>query len=224
MNGVYLEVFGLGLAIALSPVTVIAVILMLLSSHGRIVGLTFLFGWVTGLAIAIVVIEQLTGPVGIGDEHDGDTWVDVARFLLGCLLVLFGVIRWRRRNPATLPPLPSWMQMIDRLTPVIALGVGIAWAGPTPKNLVLLSAAAASISEANLTGGEETIATAILVAAASLGVAIPVVWAYYAGERASGRLVTWRDWLTANNTAVMAVVLGAAGLLLIVKSLPGLVG
>jgi hypothetical protein len=148
----------------------------------------------------------------------------VVRLTLGCLLLLFGLIRWHRRKPSTAPSLPAWMGLIDRLTPVVALGVGTAWAGPTPKNLILLSAATASILEADLTSGQEFAATVELVVVASLGVAIPVVWALRAGERANGRLAAWRDWLIAHNAAVMAIVFAAAGVLLIGKSLGELVG
>ena len=225
MNGVFLEVFGLGLAIALSPMTVIAVILMLMPPHGRGVGLAFLVGWVAGLMIAIAVIQRLADPAGIGAEESGsETWVEVVRLTLGGMLLLFGVVRWRRREQGISPSLPAWMGLIDRLTPVVALGVGTAWAGPTPKNLILLSAASVSIAEADLASGEVVAARIVLVATASLGVAVPVVWALYAGERANGRLVTWRDRLTAHNAAIMAIVFAVAGVLLIGKSIGSLVG
>jgi hypothetical protein len=220
MNEVFLEVMTLGLTIALSPMTVIAAILMLLSPRGRGVGLAFLIGWVAGLTIAVVVIQKLANPAGIGqDGQHSETWVQVVRLTLGCLLLLFGILRWRRRKPASTPSLPAWMGLIERLTPAVALGVGTAWAGPTPKNLVLLSAASVTIIEADLPAGEAFAARVILVVTASLGVAIPVVWSLYAGERANSRLASWRAWLTANNAAIMAIVFAAAGVLLIGKSL-----
>ena len=223
MNEVFLEVLALGLAIALSPMTVIAAILMLLSPRGRGVGLAFLIGWVAGLTIAVVVIQKVADPAGIGQEgKHSETWVEGVRLTLGCLLLLFGILRWRRRKPASTPALPAWMGLIDRLTPVVALGVGTAWAGPTPKNLVLLSAASVSIIEADLPAGEAFVAWVALIVTASLGVAIPVIWALYAGERATGRLGAWRTWLTANNAAIMAIVFSAAGVLLIAKSLGAL--
>jgi hypothetical protein len=224
MDAVFLEVFALGLAIALSPITVIAAILMLLAPNGRGVGVAFLAGWVAGLAIAIALIQRLADPAGIGDEGNGsETWVEVARLTLGCFLLLFGGVRWRRRGLGP-SPLPAWMGLIERLTPVVALGVGAAWAGPTPKNLLLLSAASVSIVEAGLTTEEAFAANVLLVVAASLGVAIPVVWALYAGERADGRLATWRGWLIAHHAAVMAIVLATAGVLLIGTGIGGLVG
>ena len=223
MNGVFPEVFALGITIALSPMTIIAAILMLLTPRGRTVGLAFLIGWVAGLVIVEVVLLQLTGPAGVRERETG-TWVDVVRLLAGVALLLFGLLNWRRRDPLVTPPLPAWTRMIDRLNPFLALGLGIAWAGPSPKNLVLLGAAAVSITEASLPSSEEIAAVACLAIAASLGVAIPVIWALYAGDAALKRLTLWRQWLIAYNATIMAVVLAAAGILLIAKSIASLAG
>jgi hypothetical protein len=223
MNGVFPEVFALGLTIALSPMTIIAAILMLLTPRGRAVGVAFLIGWIAGLVIVEIVLLQLTGEVGVRDKETAG-WVDVARLLAGVALVLVGMLNWRRRAPQTAASLPAWTRMIDRLNPFLALGLGAAWAGPSPKNLVLLGAAAVSIGEASLPAAEEIAAVACLAIAASLGVAIPVVWALYAGEAALNRLTLWRQWLIAYNASIMAVVLAAAGVLLIGKSIASLIG
>ncbi len=223
MNGVFPEVFALGLTIALSPMTIIAAILMLLTPRGRAVGVAFRIGWVAGLISVEVVLLPLAGEVGVRDKKT-EGWVDVARLLAGVALLLVGILNWRRRAPQMTATLPAWTRMIDRLNPFLALGLGAAWAGPSPKNLVLLGAAAVSIGEASLPAAEEIAAVACLAIAASLGVAIPVIWALYAGEAALNRLMTWRQWLIAYNAAIMAVVLAGAGVLLIGKSLASLIG
>jgi hypothetical protein len=223
MNGVFPEIFALGITIALSPMTIIAAILMLLTPHGRWVGVAFLVGWIAGLVIVEVVLLQLTGPAGVREKETAE-WVDTARLLVGVALILVAVLNWRRRAPQSTPPLPAWTRMIDRLNPFLALGLGAAWAGPSPKNLVLLSAAAVSITEASLPSAQEVAAIACLAIAASLGVAVPVVWALFSGEAALKHLTHWRQWLIAYNATIMAVVLGVAGVLLIGKSIASLAG
>jgi hypothetical protein len=223
MNGVLFQVLAFGLVIALSPMTIVATILMLLPPHGRRVGLAFLVGWVAGLAIAVVVFHRIANLAGFADEGTGDeTWVETAWLALGCLLLLIGGVFWRRHRPGTSPPQPAWMRLIDRLTPLKAFVLGAGWAGFTPKNLLLLSAAVVNVVGAELATWEELAVGVVLVAAASLGVAIPVFWTLYRGERAEGRLATWRVWLTVHNAAIMAIVCAAAGVLLIGKSIGGL--
>jgi hypothetical protein len=224
MNGVYLEVFAIGITIALSPITIIATILMLLPPRGRSVGLAFLSGWVAGLVVVTALLIRLAGSAGVRDESRGtSSWADGAQLALGCLLLLVGVMNWRRRGQRTTTALPAWTRMIDRMNPFLAAGLGMVWAGPSPKNLVLLSAAAVSIVEANLRPRQEVAADITLAIGASLGVAVPVVWAFYSGERALKRLTLWREWLVTYNATIMAIVLIAAGTLLTAKSINSLV-
>jgi len=225
MNSIYLEVFALGIAIALSPITIIVAILILLSPNGRNVGLGFLIGWVIGLSVTVFALQQLEGSVGIrSGERESPAWAGYARLVLGAFLIVFAIYRWRARGDIVVQQLPSWTRVLDRLTPILAMGLAAVWAGPTPKSAILLSAASTSIVEADLNATQETAAIIVLVISASLGVGIPIVWALYAGERASARLSNWREWLMANNTAIMAVVFAAAGVLLIGKGLSQVLG
>ena len=60
------------------------------------------------------------------------------------------------------PEMPTWMSAIDSFTPRRSLLLGAALSAANPKNLVLTSAAAASIAQAGLSGGQDSIAIAIL--------------------------------------------------------------
>jgi hypothetical protein len=220
MDSIFFEVIALGLSIALSPTTIIVAILIVLSPHGRAGGIGFLIGWVSGLTIMVLLLLQAANPAGIrSGERSSEDWVGFARLGLGCIILILGLIRWRDRKPETPATLPGWTRMIDRLNPWIALGVGIVWAGPSPKNAALLASATASIVEAGLSDLQQVLLVVVLVTSASLGVAIPVIWAVVSGERASRRLTQWREWLTANNAAITALIFSGVGALLIVKAL-----
>jgi hypothetical protein len=56
----------LALAVAISPIPIIAVILMLLSPKSRTNGPAYLVGWMAGLAVAGIVVTILFGNAGIG--------------------------------------------------------------------------------------------------------------------------------------------------------------
>jgi hypothetical protein len=60
------NILPLALGVAISPVPIIAVILMLLSPRARTSGPAFLAGWVVRLAIAGVVVLALSYSVGLG--------------------------------------------------------------------------------------------------------------------------------------------------------------
>ena len=52
--------FGIG--VALSPVPIIAVILMLVSAKARVNGPMFIVGWMVGLAIVGIIVLAVAGP------------------------------------------------------------------------------------------------------------------------------------------------------------------
>jgi hypothetical protein len=56
----------LALAVAISPIPIIAVILMLLSPKSRTNGAAYLVGWMVRLAVAGIVVTILFGNAGIG--------------------------------------------------------------------------------------------------------------------------------------------------------------
>lgn len=225
MDAVLLEVVAIGLTIALSPITVIATILMLLSPQGRMIGPAFLIGWSMGVVSVAIILMQAAGPAGVETANDKtSTWVDVVRLSLGCLLLLAGMLNWRKRRRSVPAALPAWTRMIDRLNPIATVGVGILWGGPSPKNLLLISAAAVSIVEADQLPRQELVEVIALTVAASVGIAIPVLWALQSDESALKRLTVWREWLISYNSTIMAIVLFSAGTLLAAKSLFSLIG
>jgi hypothetical protein len=65
------DVLPLALGVALSPIPIIAVILMLLSPQASKNGPAFLVGWVGGLAVVSIVMVTLSGSAGLGSGGGG---------------------------------------------------------------------------------------------------------------------------------------------------------
>ena len=63
-------VLALAVGVALSPLPIIAVILMLCSTHARVNGTMFLLGWVSGLTIVTTAACLLgsAADVAVGDD------------------------------------------------------------------------------------------------------------------------------------------------------------
>ncbi len=88
-----------------------------------------------------------------------------------------------------------------------------------PKSLVLIVAAALTISQADLSDGDTLIAVAVFVVISVSTVVLPVMLYNVMGEHAQPTLDTMRTWLAQNNTTVMAVLLLVIGFVLIGKGI-----
>jgi Sap, sulfolipid-1-addressing protein len=217
------EVIPFAIGVAISPVTIIAVILMLFSPRARVNGVSFLVGWVIGLAVLSGVVYAIANGGDVSsDKTASDTsyWIKLA---LGALLVLFALRHWRSR-PASgdEPESPKWMRAIDSFTPVKAGGLAIALITVNPKNLALVIAAGGSVAQAGASTGEAIVALAIFVVLASITIAVPLLVYLFGGDRAAGQLDGWRVWLSTNNAAVMAVLFLVFGAVLVGQGIKGL--
>lgn len=222
MGGVIGDILPMALGVAISPVPIIAVILMLFSARARSNGPAFL-GWVLGLAAVGVVVLALAGAAGVEDDGGPSTVASVVKLLLGLLLLLLAVRQWRERpGPGQEAPVPGWMRAIDSFTAGRALGLAALLSAVNPKNLALAISAAATIAQVGLSGGGAAAALAVFVVLASLSIAVPVVFYLVGGSRAKTTLDEWRSWLSANNATVMTVLLSVFGTVLLGKGIGGL--
>jgi threonine/homoserine/homoserine lactone efflux protein len=207
--------------VALSPVPMIAVILMLATPRARSNGLAFAAGWIAGLVIVSTVVLVVAG----GADESGSTASDSVNWVtlgLGVLFLGMAARRWRSRpRHGEAATLPKWMATIDSFTPGRSLLVGAALSGVNPKNLALTAAAAGSIAQAGLSAGESAVAVAVFVVIGSLTVVGPVVWYLVASERAAGPLAHLKDFMAEHNAVIMMVVLLVLGAKLIGNGLAG---
>jgi threonine/homoserine/homoserine lactone efflux protein len=210
------DVLGLAAGVAVSPLPIVAIILVLATPRGRLNGLLFAVGWVVGLAAVGGVTLAFAGPAGASTNGQPAIWVGGLKLALGVLLVLFGARQWRRRpvDPSQ-AQLPQWMAAIDRFTPIKILGLGLALAAANAKNVPLTIAAAASIGSAGLPVGQQIASLAVFVIIASLGLLAPLGVSLVMGERAKSMLGGWRDWAARHNAAVMAVLFFVLGMKLL---------
>lgn len=222
MNGVIGEVLPLALAVAVSPIPIIAAILLLLSPRARGASVGFLLGWVLGVVIVVVLFTLISGSL---PEDDGGTSpvVAIVKLLLGVLLLFVALRQWRTRPKEGQPPeLPKWMSAIDSVTAVRALLLGLALSALNPKNLAMGISAGVSIGTGGLSGGQVTIAIVVFVLIAISSVAIPVIGFLLASTRLKPALESLRVWLVANNAAVMTVLLLVLGVTSIGKGIASL--
>lgn len=219
------EVIGatltLALGVAISPVPIIATILMLLSPTAGRTATSFLVGWLLAISVAISCFTALGSLMpAAGGESGSRPVLAVVQTLLGLGLIGLAVRQWRSRpRPGEEPALPAWMDGITNVSPGRAFALGALLAAANPKNLFIMIGAGVAFSQADLSIGPLVVAIAIWVLIAASTVLIPVVGALSMPQRVAGPLDDLRGWLTANNAAVMCVLLLVIGVNLLGKAL-----
>jgi hypothetical protein len=220
MTSVIGEILPLAIGVAISPVPIIAAILMLLSPKAKSTSVAFLIGWIVGIVVAIVVFTLLSSVLPQDDAGAPSPTAGVIKIVLGALLLLVALRQWRGR-PAEGEPaaLPKWMSAIDSMTPGKGLGLGFLLASVNPKNLLLAASAGLIVGSAQLTSSEIAAVVVIFTVLAGCTVLIPVVAYLIASERMREPLDGLRSWLVGNNATIMAVLLLVIGASMIGKGL-----
>jgi hypothetical protein len=217
------QTLSLAVGVALSPVAIIAVILMLLTPRARTNGPAFIVGWLAGLAVVGAVVLLVAGPTNANDNGEPATWVDILKIVLGAFVLRIALRQWRGRpHEGEEAATPKWMGAIDAFTPVKAVGAGAVLAGANPKNLVLAVAAAAGIAQTGIPGGQQAGAYAVFAVVGTIGVAAPVVIYFALGDRSGPVLDRLKQWLAAHNAVIMAVLCLVIGAKLIGDGIAGL--
>ena len=197
----------MAVGIAISPVPIIAIVLMLTTPQGRANGPAFLAGWLIGLAAVGAIVLVIAGPADASQSGAPATWVSWLKIALGLLLLLVALRQFRGRPAAgDEPPMPKWMGTIDKARPPMALGLGAMLAGVNPKNLIFAVGGAAAIAQTGISGGLQALAYTIFAVMATAGVAAPVGIYLAMGDRAPKTLGRLKDWMSHNNAVIMSVL------------------
>jgi threonine/homoserine/homoserine lactone efflux protein len=201
------QVLSFGAGVALSPVPIIAVVLMLATPKGRVNGPAFLGGWIVGIAVLGTVVLLVASGASASKQGSPASWVSILKIVLGVLLLLLAARQWRGRPRGRgEPQLPSWMKAVDRFTAVRSLAMGVALSAINPKNLLLVVGAAAAIAQTGADTVSQAVALAVFILIATLGVAAPVAIYLLMGDRAGRILAGLRDWMARENATIIAVI------------------
>ncbi|MGF9756635.1 GAP family protein [Microvirga sp. 0TCS3.31] len=225
MNVVIGEILPLALGIAVSPIPIIAAILMLLSPRAKGTSVGFLLGWVVGIVVAVTVFTLLAAVLPESDDDASNPTAGWIKIGLGVLLLLMAVKQWRGRPTGDQEPeLPGWMKAIDTMTAVKGAGLGFLLSAVNPKNLLMAAGAGVIIggTAASLETGEEAVAIAVFTVIAAASVAVPVIGYLVASAKMAGPLESMRQWLVKENAVVMAVLLLVIGVAMVGKGIGSL--
>jgi hypothetical protein len=198
------------LGIALSPIPIIAVVVVLGTPRARSQGPAFALGWVLGLTVVSAVVVVAVGASEPPDEPSAA--LGFVKIAFGALFLLLAVGQWRSLPaPGAEPATPAWMERIDTMGTARTVAVGMGLSGLNPKNLALTVAAAATIGQAALTDASTAVAVTTFIVTGSLTVVGPVVASLVAPVRSAAPLQAIKIFVSAHNSAIMIVVLVLLG-------------
>lgn len=215
------ESLPLAVAIAFSPLAIVAVVIMLMSEYPRGSSISFVLGWAAGIALVVAAGFSIAGFV---ESSDGDLAVSLITPLsliaLGIACIALAARQWRRRPGADADvALPGWMARIDGLTAVRAGIFGSVLAATKPKNLILALSAGVSLAAAGFVTRDVLIVGGVFIGASSASIAAPVVAYLIVGKRIRSRLDRLKLWMVRNNSAMLGVILLFVGVFLIGNAL-----
>ena len=209
--------------VAISPLPIIAVVLMLVTALGRVNGPAFLLGWMTGLVMVGAVLLAVASGGDARELGAPATWVSVVILGLGVLLLLTARKQWRGRPRAgDAVQTPQWLEALDTFSPVKAAGAGVVLSALNPKNLLLAVAGAAAIAQTGLSLGQQVMAYVVFVLMATTGVGAPVLIYFAMGERSRLLLNRLKHWMAQHSAVILAVLWLLIGLKLINDGISGL--
>ncbi|TDD90620.1 GAP family protein [Saccharopolyspora karakumensis] len=223
MGGVIGELLPLATGVAISPLPIIAVILVLLTPRAGATGSGFLLGWAGGIVTAVVAFGALAEVTGLGAAGAPPAAVSWLTLALGVIMLVFAAHQGHTGlRQGDEPQLPGWMAAIDSIGPVKAAGLGMILAVANPKNLALMLAAGLTTSNAGLQPAGNVVAGAAFTVIAASTVAAPVLGYLVVKDAMAELLAKLKARLIRDNKTIMTVVLVVLSFVLIGKGLGGL--
>jgi hypothetical protein len=219
MSAVIGDLLPLAVGVAISPLPIIALVVLLIAPKAGAASWGFLFGWVCATTLVLVLFALISG-VDALKSPETKSIVAVFKIVLGAALLALAVKEWRARPRAgARAELPHWLSAVQAMKAPAVTGMGFVIYLANPKNLALGAAAGVALAQGNLARTNAAIVAALYVLIASSSVLLPTL--AYAFEK--DRMRPWLDelkvWLTEHNAAVMAVVLGLMGAVMVGKGI-----
>ena len=198
------QILVLAVGVALSPLPIIAVILLLTRRGERVAGWWFVAGWALALGLLGTAVLVVADEADASESGAPANWVGVVQIIIAVLLTAAAISQWRGRpRDDEDPESPSWMRKVEGFSSAQAAGAAALFAAVKPKNLLLTIAAGTAIAQTGAGTGQQAGALAIFVLLATAGLLTPVAIQLFAGERAEHILGGLRDWMVRENSTIV---------------------
>ena len=162
------QVLIYAVGVAISPVPIIAIVLMLFTVRARVNASAFVIGWVLALAVVSGVAYVAADVGDAATETVASDTVSWAQIAFGVLFLLLAARAWRNRpKPGAEAELPGWMAGIEGFTAVKAFGLAVLLVAVNPKNLLLSLGAGSSLAQLGVSTTQAVVSLLVFVVLAS---------------------------------------------------------
>ena len=223
MKTVLGEILPLVIVVAVSPINIVASILLLFSKRPIANASSYLLGFLFGVAAVLSGVTALADAIGLEPDSNRSRGASALLLALGVWLLVVAVRKFGHRpGPDDQGDAPKWMRGIADFGGGKSFLAGVVVGALNPKNIAVAVASGVVIATAELPATQQIWVIATYACIVSLGVAAPIVTALVLGDRSEGVLRGWQQWLDRNNGTVMAVVYLFFGVILLGKGIAGI--
>lgn len=208
------HVLSIAVAVAISSVPITVTLVILLSSRHRGSALSFLFGWILGIAILAVAFTIAATAIPAKATTEPETLFGIIQIVVGMALLVFAIVLWRRPPQTGHEGDPRWLRSASGLGPLPAFGLGVAL-NIRPKEILLSIALGVAMTAQPLNLADATITLAIYTALSASSVAALVIYSLVDPKRAEPHLMTVRSWLVKNNRIVTILIMLMIGVVIV---------
>ena len=196
-----LNLFLIGLAIALDPLPLTAFMVILPSQRGVRKGAAWVFGWLVSLAIVVAVTVIATGNNPPKPNTAPSQASLAVRAAIGAGLVAVA-IRQRRRTGRPKKPKkpPKWQGHVDSMSPWFAMALA-----PALQPWTLIGAGAATVVEAKLSSWESFLALFLYCVLATASYLAMEIYAAFKPGPSQVFLARFRTWMQTHTDQVIVI-------------------
>jgi hypothetical protein len=211
----------LALIVWFSPTRIMAATLMLFSSRARSVAGGYAVGWVVGTTICVVAFTLgatlASAMLSSTGSSNGDALLDL---LVGLAMLVLSGVAWRARPRTGVERPPERLnRMIDRLTPLSALGLGVAVSIVSPTHLLAIASFGAAIAGSGISVADQIAVAVVFIVLCTSSITIPVGVAIVAPERSDAPLRRLHSWLSEHGQTVLVVLFLVIGVIFLGKAI-----
>jgi threonine/homoserine/homoserine lactone efflux protein len=214
------EVLTPGFGAALSPMMIVAAVLLATSPGGARRSFTYALGDFLALAILGLVVLFVSHGTNVGVESGPSKVGTAIRLVLGVAFLVFAWSTFKHRpKKGAQPELPKWMSTMDTMSTGRVLLVGLSMGFLNAKNLPLAIAVATSVAQTGAGTTVSVIGIMVFAALGSLGVLAPGLVRQFIPKDAERVLNATREFFIEHNAVIMTVLFLILGVNAIGKSL-----